>query len=312
MAETKKIAILMGGPSAERDVSLVSGREVSQAVYRLGYEAIAIDADRCLWSALENANPDIVFNALHGSWGEDGTVQGILETFGRPYTHSRVAASALAMDKNRAKFVLAGEGIQVPGGKLVPKAALLASDPMPPPYVVKPNAEGSSVGVFIIREAGSNMKAKLASQAFTHLDEFLVEPFIPGKELCVAVLGDKSLAVTEIRTDFDFYDYDAKYADGGSRHIIPADLPAEIYRQAMEDALRAHQALGCESLSRSDFRYDFAKKKLLLLEVNTQPGMTPTSLAPEQAAYLGMDFPALVNWLLEDALARFAKKTGSF
>jgi D-alanine-D-alanine ligase len=293
-----RIAVLMGGRSAERDVSLVSGRECAAALRQEGFEVVAIDANGDLVAALEAARPDVVFNALHGRWGEDGCVQGILEWLRIPYTHSGVLASALAMDKARAKQIFVAAGLPVAQGLVVPRDAARAAHPMPPPYVVKPINEGSSVGVYLVAE-GANGPAQLSDDM---PEQVLVEEYVAGRELTTTVMGDRALAVTDIIAE-GWYDYHAKYAPGGSRHVVPADLPAEVTEACLGHALRAHQALGCRGVSRTDFRWDERKglAGLVLLEVNTQPGMTPTSLAPEQASYRGISFGALVRWMVEDA-----------
>ncbi len=297
---SKRVAVLLGGFSPEREVSLVSGRACAQALVRKGYDAIEVDPEPHLLAQLHAADPDVVFNALHGEWGEDGRVQGVLEYFQRPYTHSGVLASALAMDKTMAKVFFAQAGLDTPRGAIVPRADL-AAHPMDPPYVVKPNAQGSSVGVFIVREGDNRPPEVLAGKDWTLGDALLVEEFIPGRELTVTVLHDRPLAVTEIVTDAAFYDYDAKYAAGGSRHILPAEVSTELERRCFDAALKAHEALGCRGMTRADFRYDPAEDRLALLEVNTQPGMTETSLAPEQAGHAGMPFDDLVAWITEDA-----------
>ena len=293
-----RIAVLEGGRSAEREVSLSSGRECAAALRQEGFEVVEIDAGPDLVSDLKAAKPDVVFNALHGRWGEDGCVQGLLEWLAIPYTHSGVLASALAMDKTRAKQVFAAAGLPVARGMLACREHVRAAHPMEPPYVVKPNAEGSSVGVYIV-PAGANRPPVLSDDM---PESVLVEEYVAGRELSVAVLGDRPLAVTDIIVD-GWYDYDAKYKPGGSCHVVPAEMPAEITEACLDIALRAHRALGCRGLSRSDFRWDEAHGPagLYLLEINTQPGMTPTSLAPEQAAHVGMPFGALVRWLVEDA-----------
>jgi D-alanine-D-alanine ligase len=292
----------MGGPSSEREVSLVSGRECADALERLGATVIRVDAYRDVAEQLTRAAPDVVFNALHGEWGEDGRVQGILDTLGLPYTHSGVLASALAMDKDKAKAVLRAAGVAVPGGGLFNRHEAARDHVMPPPYVVKPNAQGSSVGVFIVHEGANRPPEDLARDDWTLGEEVMVEPYIRGKELAVAVMGDRALAVTEILAETGaFYDYDAKYGPNAFKHAIPADLPPEITSRAMRLAEQAHAALGCRGVTRSDFRYDDLKDVLVLLEVNTQPGMTPTSLAPEQAAHTGLSFDDLVLWITEDA-----------
>ncbi len=293
-----RIAVLMGGRSAERDVSLVSGRECAAALRQEGFDVVEIDAGDELVRDLRAAAPDVAFNALHGRWGEDGCVQGLLEWLGLPYTHSGVLASALAMDKLRAKQAFAAAGLPVAEGRLVCRAEVRGSHPMPPPYVVKPVNEGSSVGVYLVHEH-ANGPAQVSGDM---PDVLMVERFIPGRELTATVMGDRALAVTDIIAE-GWYDYHAKYAPGGSRHVVPAAVPAEITEACLDHALRAHRALGCRGVSRTDFRWDEARglAGLYLLETNTQPGMTPTSLAPEQAAYCGMGFGALVRWMVEDA-----------
>jgi D-alanine-D-alanine ligase len=298
-----RIAVLLGGPSAEREISLVTGRACGAALGRLGHDVIDVDPhDKALvWDLLTAADPDIVFNALHGPWGEDGLVQGVLETFGRPYTHSGVLASALAMDKQAAKAVFAQAGLDTPKGLLAPRAEAAGAHLMPAPYVVKPNNQGSSVGVHIVQKGDNRPPEELAHESLDLGDVVLVEEFIPGRELTTSVLGDRPLAVTEIIPRTSFYDYEAKYAAGGSIHQLPADIPGRITQRCLDAALEAHRALGCRGLTRSDFRWDVDNDRLVLLEINTQPGMTPTSLAPEQAAHVGMSFDALCAWIAEDA-----------
>ena len=302
----QRIAVLKGGFSPERDVSLVSGAAAADALRSAGYEAIEIDVDRDIAQKLTEIAPDAVFNALHGQWGEDGCVQGLLELMAIPYTHSGVLASALAMDKQRAKAVFDRAGIPSPEGVLVTCAEAAKGSVMATPFVMKPNAQGSSVGVCIVRDGDNRNFDEFFANDWSDDDEVLVERYIPGRELTVTVMGDRALCVTEITTELDFYDYEAKYATGGSKHILPADLPEEIEARCMEMALSAHQALGCRGLSRADFRYDekASDETLFCLEVNTQPGLTPTSLSPEQAAHLGIDFPALCAWMIEDASCR--------
>jgi len=280
---------------------LSSGRECAQALRQAGYEVIEIDAGRDLPERLAEAAPDVVFNALHGRWGEDGCVQGMMEWLGLRYTHSGVLASALAMDKNRAKQVFRDAGLPVAESLIADAGEVRARHVMPPPYVVKPNDEGSSVGVYIVHDR-ANAPPQLSEQMPARV---MVESYVAGRELTVAVLGDHALGVTEIVTS-GWYDYDAKYKPGGSKHVIPAEIPAEVDAACRDYALRAHEALGCRGLSRSDFRWDDSRglEGLILLETNTQPGMTPTSLAPEQAAHTGMDFPALCSWIVEEALCR--------
>ncbi len=299
---TKRIAVLLGGRSPERDVSLVSGEKVAEALRKRGHAVIHIDPADDDWQAqLIATKPHLAFNALHGEWGEDGRIQGVLEYLGIAYTHSGVMASALAMDKQRAKAVLRDAGIACPEGQIVNRFDAAKAHVMEPPYVAKPNAQGSSVGVVIVPEGTETPPDILASDDWPYGDEVLIERFCPGRELTVAVLGDRALSVTEITPKTAFYDYEAKYADGGSVHQIPADIPDEIAEACKRDALAAHQVLGCAGLTRSDFRYDPATGKVWLLEINTQPGMTPTSLAPEQAAYCGISFEDLVEWMAEDA-----------
>jgi D-alanine-D-alanine ligase len=303
MSGFKRIAVLMGGRSAEREVSLSSGRGVANALRAEGFDAVEIDPGDNPGAQLFEARPDAVFNALHGRFGEDGTVQGLLELMRIPYTHSGVLSSALAMHKERTKDVYRAAGLPVVKSIVVDRMAAAAAHLMAPPYVVKPVNEGSSVGVFIIRPGDNRPPAELGSETWTYSSEMMVEEYVPGRELTVAVMGDKALGVTEIVTDLAFYDYDAKYAAGGSRHILPADLPATVRNQAMDLALRAHRALGCRGVTRTDFRYDEtgAAPRMILLETNTQPGMTPTSLVPEQAAHNGISYAKLCRWMVEDA-----------
>jgi D-alanine-D-alanine ligase len=297
-----RVGVLLGGWSSERPVSLVSGKACAEAARALGCDVVEIDVDRGIAAQLKEASLDIALNALHGPWGEDGRVQAVLEIAGIPYTHSGVLASALAMDKQKAKAVFAAAGLDVPAGQLLDRHDIAGSHPMAAPYVVKPNADGSSFGVFIVRQGDNRPPQALLSADWRGGDMVLVEEFIAGRELTVAVMGDRALAVTEIRTGHAFYDYDAKYAAGGSVHVVnPTDLPADIHARAMAEAVQAHQLLGCRGVTRTDFRYDPDSGRLVVLEINTQPGMTPTSLAPEQAASLGMNFNQLVQWMLEDA-----------
>ena len=300
----RHIAVLMGGLSPERDVSLVSGAACAEALERLGAQVSRVDAGRDIAQVLAALKPDAAFNALHGAWGEDGCVQGVLETLDLPYTHSDVLASALAMDKVKAKAVLAASGVTVPGGGLFDRFEAAKRHVMPPPYVVKPNAQGSSVGVFLVFEGANDPPRELAEDSWTFGEAVLVEPYIPGKELAVAVMGERALTVTEIVPRTGFYDYEAKYGDGGSHHVLPAPIPTSAFQRAQRQAELAHAALGCRGLTRSDFRYDEFNDLLVLLEVNTQPGMTPTSLAPEQAAQQGLSFDDLVLWIVEEAYGR--------
>ncbi|WP_259797410.1 D-alanine--D-alanine ligase [Aliiroseovarius crassostreae] len=288
----------MGGPSAEREVSLTSGRECAEAMRGEGIDVIELDAGPDLVERLKDLKPDVVFNALHGRWGEDGCVQGILEWMGLPYTHSGVLASALAMDKERAKEVFRAAGLPVMTSVLADRDEVKSRHVMAPPYVVKPYNEGSSVGIYIVSD-GANTPPQLADSM---PQTVMVETYAPGRELTTTVMDGRALAVTDIITD-GWYDYDAKYAEGGSRHEIPAKIPAEIEAACLDYALRAHEALGCRGVSRTDFRWDEARglEGLVLLETNTQPGMTPTSLVPEQAAHCGMSFGQLCAWMVEDA-----------
>jgi D-alanine-D-alanine ligase len=301
----RHVAVLLGGLSPEREVSLVSGEACAQALERGGARVSRVDAGRDLAQRLAELKPDVAFNALHGAWGEDGCVQGVLETLGLPYTHSGVLASALAMDKAKSKAVLAAAGVSVPGGGLFDRHVAAADHVMAPPYVVKPNAQGSSVGVFLVFEGANRPPAALASPDWTYGEQVMIEPYVAGHELAVTVMGapgaETALAVTDIVAAGGFYDYVAKYGEGGSRHVIPAPLSPSVTETCLRMAEAAHRALGCRGLTRSDFRYDPIKEVLVLLEVNTQPGMTPTSLAPEQAAHIGMDFDQLVQWIVEDA-----------
>jgi D-alanine-D-alanine ligase len=297
----KRVAVIYGGWSSERPVSLSSGQQMAAAARKAGYDVAEIDVTRDLAAQLAAARPDAVLNGLHGPWGEDGCVQGVLEVMGIPYSHSGVLASALAMDKLKSKAVYRGAGLDVAADKRVTRAEAAASHALPPPYVIKPVNEGSSFGVLIVREGANGPPRELTGPNWRYGDYLMAEEYIPGRELTVAVLGDRALAVTEITTLRDYYDFDAKYAAGGSRHVIPAELPAHVTKAAMDAALVAHQALGCRGATRSDFRYDEEKDRLVILETNTQPGMTPTSLVPEQAAHIGMAFEDLVAWMIEDA-----------
>ncbi len=298
----------MGGISSEREVSLDSGAMCADALEGQVAKVSRVDAGHDLAQVLMELKPDVVFNALHGAWGEDGCVQGILETLEIPYTHSGVTASALAMDKHRTKAVLKDAGVTVPAGGLFNRQDVASRHVLPVPYVAKPNRDGSSVGVHIVKEDDAPVAAIAGDEEARHGKQILVEPFIPGKELAVAVLGEASgpraLTVTEITSTRGFYDYEAKYSPGGSVHVLPAPLPPHVFDKALRQAELAHAALDCRGISRSDFRYDDVKDVLVLLEVNTQPGMTPTSLAPEQAAHAGLDYRTLVRWLVEDASCR--------
>ena len=298
------VAVLLGGLSSEREVSLVSGAACADALERLGARVSRVDAGRDIAQVLAKLKPDACFNALHGAWGEDGCVQGVLETLAIPYTHCGVLASALAMDKAKAKAVLAAAGVEVPGGGLYNRFDVAARHVMEPPYVVKPNAEGSSVGVFLVFEGANSPPQEVVARSWTFGEEVMVEPYIRGMELAVGVMDGKAMTVTEIVPRTGFYDYDAKYAEGGSEHVVPARIPPHAFEKAKKLSELAHAALGCRGVTRSDLRYDEINDVLVLLEVNTQPGMTPTSLVPEQAAAGGVDFDRLVLWITEDAYAR--------
>ena len=292
------VAVLMGGPSAEREVSLSSGHECATALRAEGYTVTEVDAGPDLCARLAELKPDVAFNALHGRWGEDGCVQGILEWMRIPYTHSGVLASALAMDKEKTKQAYVAAGLPTAPSGLWPSREIQRRHVMEPPYVVKPYNEGSSVGVWLVN-AENNGPPQLDDKM---PEVVMVEAYVPGRELTTTVIGDKALGVTEIVTD-GWYDYHAKYAAGGSRHIVPAQVPAEIELFCLDYALRAHEVLGCKGVSRTDFRWDEGRglDGLILLETNTQPGMTPTSLAPEQAMVQGMTFGQLCAWMVEDA-----------
>ncbi|WP_417206995.1 D-alanine--D-alanine ligase [Antarctobacter sp.] len=293
-----KVVVLKGGPSSEREVSLSSGRECAAALRGEGYEVIELDAGPDVAGRLAEIAPDVVFNALHGRWGEDGCIQGILEWLRLPYTHSGVLASALAMDKEKTKDVYRAAGLPVAESLLARADEVRERHVMAPPYVVKPYNEGSSVGVYLVDEAANGPPALDAAMP----EVVMVEAFVPGRELTATVMGDRALGVTDILTD-GWYDFDAKYKAGGSRHICPADLPQDIYAACMDYALRAHKALGCRGVSRTDFRWDEGRglDGLILLETNTQPGMTPTSLSPEHGALEGMSFGQFCDWMVKDA-----------
>ncbi len=295
----KHVAVLMGGWSAEREVSLMSGAACVKALQAAGHDVAPIDVQRDMGALMTRLypKPDVIFNALHGRFGEDGCVQGMLDILDIPYTHSGLLASALAMDKPMAKKLFEMNGIPVAEHVIASREEVIAGTAMQRPYVVKPLNEGSSVGVHIVLE-GDN-RPLFAEGGWPFGKRVMVERFIPGRELTVAVMGDRPLAVTEITTSRGFYDYDAKYVDGGSKHVVPADISAELYDEAMRLSLLAHQALGCRGVSRADLRYD--GEQLYMLEINTQPGMTATSLIPEQAAHVGISFQELVIWMIDNA-----------
>ncbi|WP_062732150.1 D-alanine--D-alanine ligase [Sphingobium abikonense] len=310
------VAVLMGGWSAERPVSLSSGEGVAKALESRGHRVTRIDMDRNVAQRLAETQADVIFNALHGVPGEDGTVQGMMDLMGLIYTHSGLATSVIAIDKQLTKQALVPHGIPMPGGHIVESESLFTADPLPRPYVLKPVNEGSSVGVAIVTNEGNygNPIARDAVGPWQDFPELLAEPYIRGRELTTAVLGDEALLVTELRPKSGFYDFDAKYTDGMTEHVCPADIPAEISEVCKAIALRAHQLLGCKGASRADFRWDDERglDGLYLLEVNTQPGMTPLSLVPEQAAKLGIDYATLVETIVEEALNRAgaASRTG--
>lgn len=300
----KHVAVLMGGWSAEREVSLRSGKACADALERTGYRVSRVDVNRDIAATLRALKPEVALNLLHGRPGEDGTLQGMLEILDIPYTHSGVLASALAMRKETAKTVLKAAGVPVPGGMVVSRKEVAKRHLLPPPYVVKPVAEGSSVGVFIVREDHTHPPQELTRADWAFGDRMLVEPYIPGKELTCAVMGEQALGVIEIVPAVKFYDYEAKYAPGGSKHLLPAPIDLGVYKEVQRVALAAHRALGCRGVTRADFRYDdtlSGAEGLVCLEVNTQPGMTETSLVPEMAQHAGITFDELVRWMVEDA-----------
>ena len=303
-----RVAVLMGGWSPEREVSLVSGKACAEGLREGGHEVVEYDVTRDLRALVDflrpaaGGGPDVVFNALHGRYGEDGCIQGVLEIMRVPYTHSGVLASAIAMDKPMARYVFTSLGLRVAQGAVIERRSLAWGDPMSRPYVVKPVDQGSSVGVHIVRE-GDNLAAVEAAEA-PYGERVLVEKFVPGRELTVAVMDDHAVAVTELRPRTRFYDYEAKYTDGITEHLVPAPIPEDVYELAKQWALMAHEALGCNGLSRADFRWDDSQpgtSGLVILELNTQPGMTPLSLAPEQARWAGISWPQLMTWMVEHA-----------
>jgi D-alanine-D-alanine ligase len=300
----KHVAVLMGGWSAEREVSLRSGKACADALEKKGYRVTKIDVGRDIATVLQTLKPDAALNVLHGRPGEDGTLQGILEIVGIPYSHSGVLSSAAAMRKDLAKALFCASGIPTPGGKLVSRLMAAREHVLERPYVLKPNSEGSSVGVFIVTKAHEHPPQELTCADWEFGDMVLAEPFIPGKELTCAVMGEEALGVIEIVPTTRFYDYEAKYAPGGSTHILPAEISPFVYQEVRRLAVAAHRALGCRGVSRADFRWDdtaAGAEGLVCLEVNTQPGMTETSLVPELAAHAGIPFAELVQWMIEDA-----------
>lgn len=302
MAESKHVAVLMGGFSSEREVSLSTGKGCADALEGRGYRVTRIDVGRNVGRELFELKPDVAFNALHGPFGEDGTIQGVLEFLGIPYTHSGVLASALAMNKEKAKLVFAAAGLPLADHVIVNRLDAARAHVMPPPYVLKPIAEGSSYGVLIVREDAAHPPQELFSADWRYGDLLLAERYVPGHELTCAVIGDRATEVLEIvPVGHAFYDYDSKYVPGGSRHEVPARLSPNVNQNCRKLTLEAHRALGCRGVSRADFRFDPSREELVLLEVNTQPGMTPTSLVPDLAAHDGMSFGELVEWMVEDA-----------
>jgi D-alanine-D-alanine ligase len=301
---SKHVAVLMGGWSAEREVSLRSGKYCAEALERLGHRVTQIDVGRDIATVLASLKPDVALNALHGRPGEDGTLQGILEVLAIPYTHSGVMASAVAMQKDVAKILFRAASVPVPEGIIVSRFIAAKSHLLPPPYVIKPVAEGSSVGVFIVTPEHTHPPQELTRHDWEYGEQVMVETYIAGKELTCAVMGNEALGVIEILSATRFYDYEAKYAPGGSKHILPAEVSSFVYQEVRRLALAAHGALGCRGVSRADFRYDDRVGGvwgLFCLEVNTQPGMTETSLVPELAAHAGITFDELVRWMIEDA-----------
>jgi len=301
---SKHVAVLMGGWSAEREISLRSGKACADALVRRGYRVTRIDVGRDIAAVLTTVNPDVALNVLHGRPGEDGTLQGILEILAIPYSHSGVMASAVAMQKDVAKVLFTAAAVPVPTGSVVSRLEAAKGHVLAPPYVIKPIAEGSSVGVFIVREDHAHPPQELTRADWPYGERVIVEQYIPGKELTCAVMGAEALGVIEIVPTVRFYDYEAKYAPGGSKHLLPAPVSPFVYQEARRLALAAHRALGCRGVSRADFRFDDGVEGtggLVCLEVNTQPGMTETSLVPELAAHAGITFDELVQWMVEDA-----------
>lgn len=300
----KHVAVLMGGWTSEREVSLSSGADCADALERVGYRVTRVDVQRNVSAVLAELKPDVAFNALHGSFGEDGTIQGILEYLEIPYTHSGVLASALAMDKHQAKVMLKAANVPVTDHKIASRAEIAKAHIMDPPYVIKPISDGSSVGVFIVRGDMEHPPQEILGSDWSGGEDLMVERYIPGRELTCAVMGDVALGVTEIVTDLHFYNYEAKYVTGGSNHVCPAELSPNIYQNIQRLSLKAHQAMGCRGVTRSDFRFHEVQGgvgELVCLEINTQPGMTPTSLVPELAELAGHSFEELVSWIVEDA-----------
>ncbi|MCY4049383.1 MAG: D-alanine--D-alanine ligase [Hyphomicrobiales bacterium] len=301
--EKLHVAVLMGGWSGERDISLMSGRGCADALRREGFKVSEVDVDHSVASKLETLKPDVAFNALHGAGGEDGCIQGVLETLEIPYTHSGVLASALAMNKEISKRLFSAHGLPVAQDRIVARTRAAAEHALEPPYVIKPLCEGSSLGVFLVLDEDAPPPPELLNDAWEFGERIMVERFIPGRELTCCVMGDKALDVIDIVTDGGFYDFQNKYTPGGSQHILPADVPGDVYRRTQEISLHAHRVLGCRGVSRADFRFDEALgvDGIILLEVNTQPGMTETSLIPDMANHIGIPYDKLVKWIAQDA-----------
>ena len=301
--ENLHVAVLMGGWSGERDISLMSGSGCADALRREGFKVSEVDVDRSIASKLETLKPDIAFNALHGAGGEDGCIQGVLETLEIPYTHSGILASALAMNKEISKRLFAAHGLPVAQDRIVARTRASAEHVLEPPYVVKPLCEGSSLGVFLVLDENASPPTELLDDAWEFGERVMVERFIPGRELTCCVMDDKALDVIDIVTDEGFYDFQNKYTPGGSQHILPADIPDDVYRRTQEISLHAHRVLGCKGVTRADFRFDEAlgADGVILLEINTQPGMTETSLIPDITNYIGISYDKLVRWIAQDA-----------
>ena len=302
--EQLHVAVLMGGWSGEREISLKSGKGCAAALHREGFQVTELDTDRDIATILRDLRPDVAFNALHGAWGEDGAVQGVLETLDIAYTHSGVLASALAMNKEISKRLFAAAGLPVAEDRVVTRQQAAQDHILSPPYVIKPLCEGSSLGVFLVLDKNAPPPGELASGTWSFGERVMVERFIPGRELTCCVMGDRVLDVIDIVTDQGFYDYRNKYTPGGSQHLLPADIPEPVYRRVQEISLQAHNLLGCRGVSRADLRFDESIggiEGVFLLEVNTQPGMTETSLIPDMAAHIGISYDRLVRWMVEDA-----------
>ena len=302
----KNIAVLVGGPGSEKKISLITGQQCHKVLIDLGYHSTIIEVDQNIAAKLEKTRPDICFNAMHGKWGEDGCIAGLLNILNIPYTHSGVMASSIGMDKLVTKKILQSEDIRFPTSKKTNKAKLISGDPLPRPYIVKPSNEGSSLNIYIINNKYSTPPFTIENIPFSDTQEVMAEDYIPGRELTVGIIdtakhGLKALTVSQMDTDFEFHSFDSKYTQNGSQRILPAPLPTKVFEQAQEWALKAHKALSCRGASRSDFRFDDQANRLYMLEINTHPGLTPTSMYPEQAAFCGISFPDLISGLVESA-----------